>query len=360
MFALAAKAAASSVRKPLPLAYTLGAGHVRFFFGRLGWLADRHLALVEEMRRRRFRVNFPDAASRWRTDAALQEVGWWMSWEPDTEAFRINRARIAERGPKNPVENRLALGAGGFSRAGCRAGASVFEGPPATTGQDFQACKKRLCWCSFFVAFSFRTKDNHSTGTGRGLTNKQEIIMSQKTYTRKTNAIAAAHRDMSKLDQLMFSVGQFEIEAVGKDGAWSAKITLINAKPGDLERCAETLPAHAFDTKNETPEHQESNMLDDTSSKTDADQTNTEATTKRGRAPSLAGRFLFPAKFDDDGKAMNTRKVGSHGHCSMQIILDNPGIKVEDYLKAGGRSNDLRWDLEHGNCTATETNQTSV
>jgi hypothetical protein len=65
---------------------------------------------------------------------------------------------------------------------------------------------------------------------------------------------------------------------------------------------------------------------------------------KRGRAASNVGRTL---------KAIveaNPRREGTKGHHSMGIILNagTKGISYEDYIAAGGRSNDLSWDIEHG------------
>jgi membrane protein involved in colicin uptake len=64
---------------------------------------------------------------------------------------------------------------------------------------------------------------------------------------------------------------------------------------------------------------------------------------KRGKISPHAGKHLYPLKSE------NTRKPGTFGFNSMKVIFDNPGIVYEDYIKAGGRSNDLTWDIEHGN-----------
>jgi hypothetical protein len=63
-----------------------------------------------------------------------------------------------------------------------------------------------------------------------------------------------------------------------------------------------------------------------------------------GEAPRRgnSGKHLYPLV----GK--NPRRPGSFGHFSMQIILDEPGISYEEYIKKGGRSNDLNWDIDHG------------
>lgn len=45
----------------------------------------------------------------------------------------------------------------------------------------------------------------------------------------------------------------------------------------------------------------------------------------------------------------NPRREGTHGHASFQIVLNAgaKGISYEEYRLAGGRSNDLQWDLDH-------------
>lgn len=43
----------------------------------------------------------------------------------------------------------------------------------------------------------------------------------------------------------------------------------------------------------------------------------------------------------------NPRKAGTHGHRSFEIVQKQPGITYEAYIAAGGRNNDLRWDIEH-------------
>jgi hypothetical protein len=59
----------------------------------------------------------------------------------------------------------------------------------------------------------------------------------------------------------------------------------------------------------------------------------------RGRPSASYGKALFVIPDS------NPRFPGSFGYHSWNIIQANPGIVYEDYLKAGGRNNDLRWDL---------------
>lgn len=78
-------------RRALPAQYALGAGHVLFFYDKLGWVRARFAALVAEMRRRGYLVTYPELPPL--------RVGaeWVRGWEPDAEALAANRARIAER-----------------------------------------------------------------------------------------------------------------------------------------------------------------------------------------------------------------------------------------------------------------------
>lgn len=76
----------------------------------------------------------------------------------------------------------------------------------------------------------------------------------------------------------------------------------------------------------------------------------------RGRTSAHAGKKLHPVaakcKKTDENKTGNPRREGSHGHKSMKIIIDNPGITFEDFIKKGGRAMDLDWDVSKGNATA--------
>lgn len=91
-----------------PTAYRLGAGHVRFFYPRLGWLLARQIALVAEMRARGYAPSFD------RPEVLVEGVGpdWMGHWQPTPEALAENRARIAERlaeaAARRPAKPRVA------------------------------------------------------------------------------------------------------------------------------------------------------------------------------------------------------------------------------------------------------------
>lgn len=77
-----------------PPDYRLGTGHVRFFFDKLAFLQRRYQALHAECLARGFKVRFI-WPSRLPQDAAL-----WQDYEATEQALAANRARIAERMPR--------------------------------------------------------------------------------------------------------------------------------------------------------------------------------------------------------------------------------------------------------------------
>jgi len=93
VFALARKAAA---RGPFaqPATYTLGKGHLLFFYTRLAYLARRHTDLIGEMKRRGYKPSFQGIERPQFPDIPDD---FWKDWEPSKEALDLNRRRIAER-----------------------------------------------------------------------------------------------------------------------------------------------------------------------------------------------------------------------------------------------------------------------
>lgn len=76
----------------LPQHYTLGKGHVRFFYVHLGFIIKRHQQLIDECIARGFNVTMTSTRQ-------CNEFELYMcyDYEPTAEALRINRERIAER-----------------------------------------------------------------------------------------------------------------------------------------------------------------------------------------------------------------------------------------------------------------------
>ena len=84
----------AAIPKGAPDKYTLGAGHVKFFYTRLGWCLERQRQLIIEMVRRGYVPKFDTTT--------LETVPEWSNtWDPTPEAMELNRARIAERLQKN-------------------------------------------------------------------------------------------------------------------------------------------------------------------------------------------------------------------------------------------------------------------
>lgn len=82
-----------------PKAYTLGTGHVRFFYSRLRYVKRRFLSLVEEMEARGYRPKFTSPP-----DSSDIPLVWFGDWVPDATALAINRARIKDRLSKKVVD----------------------------------------------------------------------------------------------------------------------------------------------------------------------------------------------------------------------------------------------------------------
>jgi hypothetical protein len=67
-----------------------------------------------------------------------------------------------------------------------------------------------------------------------------------------------------------------------------------------------------------------------------------------GAVSAFAGRKLFPAV------ATNPRRPDSFGFRSLALIFAKPGLTYEQFIAAGGRGVDLRWDVSHGNAKVGE------
>jgi deoxyribonuclease (pyrimidine dimer) len=83
----------------LPQKYTLGTGHVKFFYDKLLYLSNRQTQLVDEMIRRGY-----NPTHRQSLVSQFSEVipsVCWNDWAPTENALTENRQRILDRMPKN-------------------------------------------------------------------------------------------------------------------------------------------------------------------------------------------------------------------------------------------------------------------
>lgn len=76
----------------IPSEYTLGTGHVLFFYDKLYYVGMRYLNLVAEMRARGYHVSFPVP------NIAGIDAEWFGKYVPTPEAVQINIRRLNERG----------------------------------------------------------------------------------------------------------------------------------------------------------------------------------------------------------------------------------------------------------------------
>lgn len=86
-----------------PPAYTLGVGHVRFFYPRTGYLTRRQGDIITECLRRGFAIT--------QLEAPAPVVGLDEDWTPTPEARAVNLARLAER---------LAVRPSGYTHRGAK------------------------------------------------------------------------------------------------------------------------------------------------------------------------------------------------------------------------------------------------
>lgn len=76
-----------------PSAYTMGTGHVYFFYDKLKFITDRYYALCEEAKVRGYKVNPIEKES---LTSSIND--WWFNdYQPTEEAKTISRVRINDR-----------------------------------------------------------------------------------------------------------------------------------------------------------------------------------------------------------------------------------------------------------------------
>ncbi len=82
--------------KKLPLKYTLGTGHVLFFYNKLEFISKRYVELTKELQRRGYSPNpIPLEKLEEGIDRRM-----FFDYTPTQDALEINRQRINERNEK--------------------------------------------------------------------------------------------------------------------------------------------------------------------------------------------------------------------------------------------------------------------
>lgn len=80
-----------------PREYVLGPGHVRFFYPRCKFLANRFYALVDEMHNRGYEPTYWDVPPAYN----VLSPHWCQDYTPTPEAIALNMARLRERDPEH-------------------------------------------------------------------------------------------------------------------------------------------------------------------------------------------------------------------------------------------------------------------
>lgn len=102
IFALARYWADTGKRSEVPEDYRLGAGHVRFFYDKLQWLAFRHAILTSELQARGYKLGNYDEQREYLTWLKDNYPDLWNGWEPSIQAHRVNLGRLQEKLDSRP------------------------------------------------------------------------------------------------------------------------------------------------------------------------------------------------------------------------------------------------------------------
>jgi len=97
IFTLARYWADNGKRSAVPDSYRLGAGHVRFFYDKLQWLAYRHAILTSELQARGYKLGSYDEQSEYLTWLRAEHPDLWNDWEPSPADHRCNLQRLQSK-----------------------------------------------------------------------------------------------------------------------------------------------------------------------------------------------------------------------------------------------------------------------
>lgn len=92
---LAAQLRGDYVHEYDTLTYTMGRGHIKFFYTRLRWCVTRQLQLIAEMRRRGYHPMLDNPAELLRR----HDHHWCAGWAPSPKDITVNLMRLVERDP---------------------------------------------------------------------------------------------------------------------------------------------------------------------------------------------------------------------------------------------------------------------
>lgn len=94
VFELVRKHYSSNKSDQFPNNYTMGTGHVKFFYDKLQWLSNRYSALIDRMRQLEYSPRYTNTLSHDYSDIPLR---YWNDWSQSEKDIQINRLRIEQR-----------------------------------------------------------------------------------------------------------------------------------------------------------------------------------------------------------------------------------------------------------------------
>lgn len=84
-----------------PKEYTMGAGHVKFFYNKLAYLYSRQISIHAELQKRGFKLTYSPYTLFEKWFPVYKNTGLWRNWdfshEEYAKATAINRERIQQR-----------------------------------------------------------------------------------------------------------------------------------------------------------------------------------------------------------------------------------------------------------------------
>lgn len=82
-------------KKDIPISYTLGKGHIKFFKNKLAYIRDRHESIKKEMIKRRFKPTK-------KIDLTGFDSELCQTWKPCAEDIALIKSRLREKIKKKP------------------------------------------------------------------------------------------------------------------------------------------------------------------------------------------------------------------------------------------------------------------
>lgn len=134
-----------------------------------------------------------------------------------------------------------------------------------------------------------------------------------------------------------------ELVAWYNENSGSKPITKFKDRETAIKRCKELYDAIKELSSGTSKGNGKKEGAKPATSKKEAGENGGAESETRGRKSKFTGKFIYRLP---EYKDTNPRREGTHGHKSFSLIKD--GMAYEAYIEAGGRPNDLNWDVDKG------------